>query len=174
MLRMKLKHRQVDENGKVIYEVNGLIDILLNGGRIPSDINFEITEETILYNKYSKLFGSDKQLRNVSKQTTHEQNQNNWFMPKKYVELDLDEYFSKLIKTPEEIDRVGMELKCWEDKKFTDVLRFCIYFMDYAKENDIIIGVGRGSSCCSYLLYLIGLHRVDCIKYDLDITEFLK
>ncbi len=171
---MKLNHREIDENGKVVYEVDGLIDILLNGGRIPSDINFETNDETRLYNKYSKLFGSEKQLRNVSRQTTHEQNQDNWFMPKKYIELDLDDYFSKLITTPKEVDRVAMELKRWEEKKFTNVLKFCIYFMDYVKENDIIIGVGRGSSCSSYLLFLIGLHRVDSIKYDLDITEFLK
>lgn len=171
---MKLDHREIDENGKVVYEVDGLIDILLNGGQIPSDINFETSDEVRLYNKFSKLFGSENQLRNVSKQKTHEQNQDNWFMPKKYIELDLDVYFSNLITTIEEANRVGMELKLWEEKKFTHVLRFCIYFMDYVKENDIIIGVGRGSSCCSHLLYLIGLHRVDCIKYKLDISEFLK
>jgi DNA polymerase III alpha subunit len=42
------------------------------------------------------------------------------------------------------------------------------------KENKIVWGVGRGSSVASYVLYLIGVHRIDSIKYDLDIREFLK
>jgi DNA polymerase III alpha subunit len=42
------------------------------------------------------------------------------------------------------------------------------------KENNIVLGVGRGSSVASYVLYLLGVHRVDSLKYDLDIKEFLK
>jgi DNA polymerase III alpha subunit len=42
------------------------------------------------------------------------------------------------------------------------------------RENDIVWGVGRGSSVASYTLYLIGVHKIDSIKYELDINEFLK
>ena len=35
-------------------------------------------------------------------------------------------------------------------------------------------GVGRGSSVASYILYLIGVHRIDSIKYNLDWKEFLR
>jgi DNA polymerase III alpha subunit len=35
-------------------------------------------------------------------------------------------------------------------------------------------GVGRGSSVASYVLFLIGVHRIDSMKYNLDYKEFLR
>jgi DNA polymerase III alpha subunit len=40
--------------------------------------------------------------------------------------------------------------------------------------NNIVWGVGRGSSVASYVLYLIGVHKIDSMYYDLDIEEFLR
>jgi len=34
--------------------------------------------------------------------------------------------------------------------------------------------VGRGSSVASYCLYLLGVHKINSLKFDLDIKEFLK
>jgi DNA polymerase III alpha subunit len=34
--------------------------------------------------------------------------------------------------------------------------------------------VGRGSSVASYVLYLLGVHRIDSMFYDLDPSEFLR
>jgi DNA polymerase III alpha subunit len=42
------------------------------------------------------------------------------------------------------------------------------------KERNIVWGVGRGSSVASYVLFLIGTHKVDSVKYELDFNEFLK
>jgi DNA polymerase III alpha subunit len=54
------------------------------------------------------------------------------------------------------------------------LLFYLKYLVDAMRENKIVWGVGRGSSVASYVLYLIGVHRIDSIKYDLDIKEFLK
>ena len=54
------------------------------------------------------------------------------------------------------------------------VLRFLVYFTDTLRDKNIVWGVGRGSSVASYVLYLIGVHRINSIRYNLDITEFLK
>ena len=51
---------------------------------------------------------------------------------------------------------------------------FMKYLVDTLRKNNIIWGVGRGSSVASYVLYLLGVHRIDSLYYDLDITEFLK
>ncbi len=56
----------------------------------------------------------------------------------------------------------------------TKVLNLLLYLVDHFRTNKIVWGVGRGSSVASYILYLIGIHKVDSIKYDLDIGEFLK
>ena len=55
-----------------------------------------------------------------------------------------------------------------------DVLQFLKYMVDTLRENNIVWGVGRGSSVASYVLYLLGVHKVNSIKYDLDPTEFLR
>ena len=55
-----------------------------------------------------------------------------------------------------------------------NLLRYMIYLVDFMRENNIVWGVGRGSSVASYVLYLIGVHKIDSIQYDLDWTEFLR
>jgi len=49
-----------------------------------------------------------------------------------------------------------------------------IYVLDVMREKKVIWGVGRGSSCSSYLLYLLGLHEVDPVKYDVEFTDFIR
>ena len=47
-------------------------------------------------------------------------------------------------------------------------------FKVYVKENKIVWGVGRGSSVASYVLYLLGIHKIDSIQYRLDWKEFIR
>ena len=54
------------------------------------------------------------------------------------------------------------------------VLRWLKYFDDTLREHNMIWGVGRGSSVASYVLFLLGVHRVDALEFELDIKEFLK
>ena len=42
------------------------------------------------------------------------------------------------------------------------------------RDNRVIWGVGRGSSVSSYVLYKLGIHRIDSMFYDLDVEEFLR
>jgi DNA polymerase III alpha subunit len=100
-------------------------------------------------------------------------NQKNWFIPDEYKNLDIKSYV--LEKTPEHaIDRVNEELNLYDKYNIIDVLKVCIYIIDTLRKNNIVWGVGRGSSVASYVLYLIGVHKVDSIKYELDINEFLR
>jgi DNA polymerase III alpha subunit len=55
-----------------------------------------------------------------------------------------------------------------------DLLFYLKYLVDTLRENKVLWGVGRGSSVASYVLYLIGVHKIDSLKYNLDIAEFLK
>lgn len=100
-------------------------------------------------------------------------NQKNWFIPDEYKSLDIKSYV--LDKTPEyAIDRVNEELNLYDKYNIIDVLKVCVYIIDTLRKNNIVWGVGRGSSVASYVLYVIGVHKVDSIKYDLDINEFLR
>jgi len=74
----------------------------------------------------------------------------------------------------DEYDRVLLELNMYEERGLYPLLKHLIYLVDYFRKNKVVWGVGRGSSVSSYVLYLIGIHRVDSLKYGLDITDFLK
>lgn len=101
-------------------------------------------------------------------------NQNSWFMPDKYKKLDIVEYILSLCTSDIELERVGTELILYQERNLFDLLRYLKYLVDTMRENNIVWGVGRGSSVSSYVLFLLGVHKIDSIKYELPITEFLK
>jgi DNA polymerase III alpha subunit len=101
-------------------------------------------------------------------------NQNTWFLPQEYLNFDIAKYVLELCKTPEELQRVGEELIQFQERDTFPLLCYCKYLVDVMREHNIVWGVGRGSSVSSYVLYLIGIHKIDSLYYDLPIEEFLK
>ena len=100
-------------------------------------------------------------------------NQCNWFMPNDYFP-NLVEMLYGMCETDLQKDRVTQELELYIQHNMFDLLFYLKYLVDTMRENKVVWGVGRGSSVASYVLYLIGIHKVDSIKYELDIKEFLK
>ena len=101
-------------------------------------------------------------------------NQQTWHMPQKYKELDIAEYLLSLCETDVELQRVGSELLEFQKLDFFDALRFLKYFVDVMRNNNIVWGVGRGSSVASYVLFLLGIHKINSIKFNLSPDEFFK
>ena len=103
--------------------------------------------------------------------------QSEWFMPDEYKDINVYEYVLGKAETPcpQHIqDRIWEELDEFKKRGMHDLLRYMIYLVDFMRENNIVWGVGRGSSVASYVLYLIGVHRINSIQYDLDWREFLR
>jgi hypothetical protein len=103
----------------------------------------------------------------VKRQTT-------WFMPPEYRDTDIAQHILDLCTTQEQLQRVGEELLLFQEHNLFDLLRYLRYLVAVMHENRIIWGVGRGSSVASYVLYLLGVHRIDSMYYDLDPREFLR
>jgi DNA polymerase III alpha subunit len=100
-------------------------------------------------------------------------NQRDWFMPDEYKILDIEAFLVN--QCPKEnYERLIEEIELFRQHNMTDLLRYLKYLVDTMREHNIVWGVGRGSSVASYCLYLIGVHKIDSIKYNLDIKEFLK
>lgn len=97
-----------------------------------------------------------------------------WNIPDSIAELDLDVYFAEKVNTVEEAVRVAEELALYRERKMEPMLRFMIHLVNVMQENKIVWGVGRGSSVSSFLLYLVGLHSINSVKYNLDIKEFIR
>jgi DNA polymerase-3 subunit alpha len=88
--------------------------------------------------------------------------------------MDIEQYIKELIKTPEEQTRVEYEMQLYKEFGLQNVLKVLKYIIDLMRKNNIVWGVGRGSSVSSYVLFLMGVHKVDSMKYNLDIKDFLK
>jgi DNA polymerase III alpha subunit len=98
-----------------------------------------------------------------------------WNMPDDYRVLDVRNYIiSNNALNKLQLARVDLELNEFNQRNLIDLLRFLVYFIDTVRTNNIVYGVGRGSSIASYVLYLLKIHRIDSFKYNLDIKEFLK
>jgi hypothetical protein len=106
-----------------------------------------------------------------------------WELPEKYQTLDLEEYIASQFEercptdyTPEQveeaIDRIAFELDQVNQRGMVEFMRTIIYILDQLRANDVVWGVGRGSSCACYLLFIIGLHVVDCVKMNVSAEEF--
>lgn len=102
-----------------------------------------------------------------------EANQASWFIPKDYYP-NLIEMLYGMCTTKEQTDRVSKELEAFIEHKMLDLLFVLKYIVDTLRANNIVWGVGRGSSVASYVLYLIGVHKIDSMKYNLDWREFLR
>ena len=74
----------------------------------------------------------------------------------------------------ENYDRCVAELNEFEQRGMLPMLKFLVYMVATLKDNNILWGVGRGSSVASYILYLLGVHKIDSVKYNLDYKEFLR
>ena len=105
--------------------------------------------------------------------TQKEINSNHWFIPEEYYP-NLVEYLYGCCEAQEQTDRVSQELELYIKNNMYDVLHVMKYVVDTLRANNVVWGVGRGSSVASYVLYLIGVHKVDSIKYNLPIEEFFK
>ena len=167
---------RVDKFGQLILNDNDLLEILYknpkkqlkgvlseNSISFPDILEIEHIPDIKTYNEL-----------NISIIDFDIQNQNNYFMPDEYKNLDIAKYILDLCVTDVELQRVGTELLLYQERNMFNILKYLKYLVDILKSNNIVFGVGRGSSVSSYVLYLLGVHKINSLYYDLDITEFLK
>lgn len=151
-------------------------------GKDLSSVPFVKTDEVNRYNQFCDLFDCETiPYLDSSKDLSTE----DWMIPDHYLNLDIEKYLFELAmnefispkKTPEKeiiIARLEEELEMYKARNLLPVLKLMLYIVDTFKMTHTVWGVGRGSSVSSYCLYLLGVHKIDSIKYNLDIREFLK
>ena len=99
---------------------------------------------------------------------------NEWFIPDEYKNFDIAKWVLEQCKTDEELQRAGEELIMFQERGMFILLQYLKYLVDTMRKNNIVWGVGRGSSIASFVLYLIGIHRINSLYYQISINEFLK
>jgi DNA polymerase III alpha subunit len=97
----------------------------------------------------------------------------NWLIPQEYKNFDIEGFL--IDQCPKEnYHRLVKELELYRKNNFIPMLRAIKYIVDTLRKNNIVWGVGRGSSVASYVLFLLGVHKIDSVKYNLPIEEFFK
>ncbi|HRZ95126.1 MAG TPA: DNA polymerase III subunit alpha [Candidatus Moranbacteria bacterium] len=91
---------------------------------------------------------------------------------RKLVEEGFGKRFGKNI-TEEHKNRMEYELGIIEKTGFASYFLIVQDFVNWAKEQGIVVGPGRGSAAGSFVSYLIGITNIDPIKYDLLFERFL-
>jgi DNA polymerase-3 subunit alpha len=71
------------------------------------------------------------------------------------------------------IDRAKYELETLKELGFIDYILLVWDVINFCKTHDIPVGLGRGSAAGSLILYLIGVTRIDPVKYNLYFERFI-
>ena len=75
--------------------------------------------------------------------------------------------------TQELKDRLQYELSTIKNMGYVDYFLIVWDFIKYARDNDIMVGPGRGSAAGSLVAYTLGITQLDPIRYDLLFERFL-
>lgn len=167
---------KTDKYGQLIYNQNDLCELFLQDPT--RTISNALVDSPIEFNGFLSLENIPNLKQYTASAISLEEfdktNQAKWHMPKEYYELDIAKWVLDQCKNEEELQRAGDELIKFQERNMFVLLQYLKYLVDTMRKNNIIWGVGRGSSVASYVLYLIGIHRINSLYYDLSIDEFLK
>ena len=169
---------KVDQYGRVELTEQETVDSLYN--KIILNLKGIYIDHPDQFNNAVKINADSIDLlrtlpkEDISIQEFDQSLQQQWFMPVEYKNFEIVGFLLDQTTNETEYQRVVEELEFFYQHDMIDLLRYLKYLVDTMKDHDIVWGVGRGSSVASYCLYLLNVHRINSIKYNLDIREFFK
>lgn len=180
MLYLQISSRIMKQNkfGELIYNETDVINLVMQGQDL-AVLDGMIVDDSVDLHNWPDFLSTVPGLKpqksyNCSVEEFHKQQQRTWHMPDSYKHMDIAAHVLGLCTTEAELQRCGQELLLYQERDLFDLLRYLKYLVDIMQEHAIIWGVGRGSSVASYVLYLLGVHRINSLYYNLDIGEFLR
>ena len=169
---------KTDQYGQIIYDESDLVNMVMSGATIDSLQGMLVEPGVNLETASAYLEQVPELIEYAFTDMTVEEfdvmKQNSWHMPDEYKHMDIAEYILNLCDSDVKLQRCGQELLLFQERNLFDLLRYLKYLVDTLRSTNMIWGVGRGSSVASYVLYLLGVHRIDSMFYDLDPSEFLR
>jgi hypothetical protein len=175
---MDLKDYAVMDNGEVAFKHHCLIDLLAR--ETPIDGLKALRHPDIeLHNRRNpahqiSIIDIDGEITGLPATTF------DWKISHEYKNINIVEFLEQRLlekfPKPKKIYRTRMqlELSMMIERQMEDFLKTLIYIVDVFDANGVVRGIGRGSCCASLVLFLIGVHMVDPIEYDIPIDEFLR
>lgn len=172
---------KISKYGEIIQEEADIMDLIMQG-RDPLAMTGLIVDRSIdienlvqhIENPQDLLTWTFPDGTDVAVPEFDHIRQKRWFMPEDYQNFDIAAYVLSLCRNQEELQRAGEELLMYQQYDLFDLLRYLRYLVAVMHEQRVIWGVGRGSSVASFVLFLLGVHRINSLHYDLDVKEFLR
>lgn len=173
-INTKLADRILWYDGDSTLSESGIVDMISTGVSV---VGLFVDRMSNDINQYNALVPSKERI--TTKDTTNI-NPKRWMIPDKFKTLDPITHILAIADSlPDGIDkqnrlhRVADELVLYDDLGLLEMLTVLVYVINTLQTNNVVWGVGRGSSVSSYVLYLLGVHDVDSYAYDLPIEDFL-
>lgn len=163
-----LDDRILLNNGTSIVTDGYAVRKLVDTGSIPNHIKVAKSTDSDLYDL---IYRSNISINDIDESVSPE-----IFCDEDYETL-INNIISKRRDDTEEslhTDRVEKELEFFINSDNMPLLCSIEKLIGRFKEDNIVWGVGRGSSCASYVLFLLEVHDINPIKYDISFTEFSK
>lgn len=172
---------QIDSLGLPKYGTQDCMDLIYKD-KLDTLFNVYVdsNEETQLFNRAVKETNEGQQLKfyeplEIGIEEFDQLLQSEWFMPNSYKQFDIEKYLEQICPENDTAKtRIKEELQAFKQQGFLNLLKFLHFLVTFMRENKIVWGVGRGSSVASYVLFLLGVHKIDSIQYQLDWREFLR
>lgn len=171
---------KTDRHGQIILDESDLCDAVMRGqeirqfGQALVDNTVDLETGALILDDIPTFIHYNELVDQMSTEEFDHRNQNVWFMPQAYKDLDIAEHVLGLCSNEAELQRCGIELLMFQERNLFNLLRYLVYLVDTMRDNRLIWGVGRGSSVASYVLFKLGVHKIDSLYYDLDPEEFLR
>lgn len=179
-------HTSLDKEERILWcdgdssmSSNRIAELLLAGKPITNIFPLEIDKNVKQFNLYTN--------KHLTLKTDVRPCDTEYRIPQSFLTVKLEKFFLKKLNeviirddiTDEQeievrIARVIKEVKLFQQYNIENLIRATLYIVETFELHNIVWGTGRGSSCACYCLYLCGLHDVDSVLYDLELTEFFR
>jgi len=175
---LDLDDRIITDTGSMVAKYNLIIKLALDNKEF-EHLPTEPHEDIYKYYQHKNALGDSKKWEDNGIVVGPSISSYEWNIPDTYKSIDIIDYCQKIMiskgLTDEQyIDRLSLELVAAEEKGMEDFIRALIYIVDVLRDNKKVWGLGRGSSCASLIMFIIGVNKGDPVLYNIDMGEFYK
>jgi len=146
----------MNQFNEMVVDENDLVEGLLQGKNTTRIVTKDL-EKIDDYNHFCSLFKIENAIEYETPSDKHSdkysyKNADSWSMPSEYKQLDIVNYLIGKVTSDVQRERVQLELTEFEKREMLPMLQFLVYMVATLKHNNILWGVGRGSSVSSYIV----------------------
>lgn len=177
-LLLDLEDRIITDTGSTVAKHNLLMSLVTSGQSI-DDVPFVPHPDIALYHHLNGTAKTSMEWKQSERMDGPPISSYYWITPEPYKSMNIAEYCG------ERLDQLGLDTQMYqhrlmeelnrvEDRRMGHFLRCLVWVTDTMRTNQVLWGLGRGSSCASLILFLLGVNKVDPVKYDIPMEEFYK